>query len=297
MEQPLPPNGCCNLGSLDVSKFLTQNKEIDYEKLAYAVQLSVRFLDKVIDVNSYPTEGIKQWANENRPVGLGIMGLADLFLEMGIAYGSDKALNLTAKLMSFIQQVATDESVILGNELGVPVACTYLPQPRRNITVLSIAPTGTISLLAGCSNGIEPVFSELTQRTDNTGTYMMEHAKANESYFRCAVSTNGGQEVTWKEHVLMQDIVQRWVDSGVSKTINFPNHTSRKTIYDAFMLAWKSEIKGITVYRNGSRQIEVLQPKNIKKDLCPFCDSELIHEAGCVKCSNQSCEFSMCEIS
>lgn len=224
------------------------------------------------------------------------MGLADMFLEMGVAYGSEESLEIVEEVLSFIYQVAAEKSVELGQRLGIPKQCTSLPQPRRNVTLLTIAPTGTISLLAGCSNGIEPIFSELTQRTDKTGTYMMEHPLADEPYFRCAVSTNGGTEVSWKEHVLMQTTCQKYVDSGVSKTINFPSHTKRKTIHDAFLLAWEQGAKGITVYRNGSREVEVLQPKNIRKDICPMCESDLVHEGGCVKCSNLGCDFSMCEI-
>jgi len=127
-----------------------------------------------------------------------------------------------------------------------------------------------------------------------TGTYQIFHPDCETDYFRCAVSSNGAQEVTWKEHILVQTQIQKYVDSGVSKTINFPNKTHRETIGDAFILAWKLKAKGITVYRNGSREKEVLSPKNIKKDKCPVCDADLIKEAGCKHCSK--CDFSVCEI-
>lgn len=296
MEQPLPPNGCCNLGSIDVSKFVVDNQDIDWELLRYATRLSVIFLDRVIDVSGFPDQEIETWAKENRPVGLGIMGLADLFLKLEIPYGSDESLAFVKEIMAVIKDEAEKTSVELGQTLGIPEACKNLPVPRRNITVISIAPTGTISLLADCSNGIEPVFSELTLRTDKTGTYNMLHPLHNANFFRCAVTSNGSTEVTWQEHVKMQDTVQEFVDSGVSKTINFPNHTHKKTIYDAFMLAWKlGHVKGMTVYRNGSREVEVLSPKNIKKDMCPVCDGNLIKEGGCTHCA--SCDFSLCEVS
>lgn len=294
-EQPLPPNGACNLGSLDVSKFY-HDGAFDYELFEKAIRLSVRFLDQVIDVNEFPTEAIKQWAEENRPVGLGIMGLADLFILEGIAYGSPESLTYIDNLMSFFQTVSDDESILLGVQYGIPKACMPLPTPRRNITVRTIAPTGSISLLAGChGSGIEPIFSEFTTRKDETGTYQIFHPDYEQPHFRCAVSSNGSVEVNWKEHVLVQTQIQRYIDSGVSKTINFPQRTRRDTIGEAFMMAWKLGAKGMTVYRNGSRQIEVLSPKNLKKDRCPLCSAELIKESGCSHCSE--CDYQACEIS
>ena len=294
-EQPLPPNGVCNLGSFDISKFIDTDGELDFILLDLATRLAVRFLDNVITVNEFPTEAITKWAKENRPIGIGIMGLADYFLKKEIVYGSEESLKETEKILGFIYTIAEDESITLGEELGIPEACKDLPIPRRNITLLTVAPTGTISLLAGCSSGIEPIFSEVTVRKDNTGTYNMIHPDSDKEYFRCAVSSNGTEEVTWKEHILLQNSAQRFVDSGVSKTINFPFLTRRQTVSDAFMLAWKLPyIKGLTVYRNGSRTKEVLSPQVLKKDLCPICKAELIRESGCKKCS--VCDFSLCEI-
>jgi ribonucleoside-diphosphate reductase alpha chain len=271
-EEPLPPNGVCNLGSLNV-----------------------RFLDYVIDVTSYPTEDIKNWALDNRPIGLGIMGLADMYLKMGVTYGTPKSLEILEFILSFIYKIAEDESIKLGEEYEVPWACSYLPVPRRNVTLLSIAPTGTISLLADCSNGIEPIFSEVTVRKDGTGTYNLEHPYAKEPHFRCAVSGDGIQEVTWKEHIDILASAQKFVDAGVSKTINFPQRTRQETIKKAFIYAWETGvIKGLTVYRNGSREKEVLSPKNIKKDKCPLCGEDLVSEGGCKHC--ESCEFSLCEV-
>lgn len=218
-ELPLPSNGVCNLGSLDITKFMDKNNNIDWNSFEYAIKLSIEFLDKTIDVNSFPTEEISEWVKRNRPIGLGIMGLADYFLAKEIVYGSNDSLIELDNIMSFLQKTAEDKSIELGQQYGVPVECEKLPVPRRNITTLAIAPTGSIALLSGCSNGIEPIFSELTKRKDKTGEYNMYHPLHDKPYFRCAVSSNGAKEVSWKEHILIQSIAQRYVDSGISKCI------------------------------------------------------------------------------
>jgi ribonucleoside-diphosphate reductase alpha chain len=296
-EQPLPPNGVCNLGSLDISKFLYDDNTINLELLELAVRLSVLFMDNVISKNSYPTKEITEWSENNHAIGLGIMGLADYYMKRGIAYGSEKALEELSFILGFIKNIAEDESISLGTSRGVPEACKNLPVPRRNVTLLSIAPTGTISLIAGCNSGIEPYFSDLIGRTDKTGTYEFDHSElAEKDYFRCAVSSNGATEVTWKEHIDTLSTCQKFIDAGVSKTINFPNRISRENIYDALVYSWKSGVKGITVYRNQSRKIEVLTPQEIKKNRCPVCKSALIKESNCTKCENPECNFSLCEV-
>jgi ribonucleoside-diphosphate reductase alpha chain len=282
---------------LDISKFLRDDNSINVEMLELAVRLSVRFLDDVVSVSSYPTNDIARWSEENRPIGLGIMGLADYYLLRGVAYGSRQANEELAFILSFIRTIATEESITLGEERGVPKSCSVLPNPRRNITLLTIAPTGTISLIAGCNSGIEPFFSDLTKREDKTGEYEFDHTELSKlPWYRCSVSSNGAVEVTWQEHIETQATAQKFVDSGVSKTINFPNSTDKDTIYESFLYAWKLGVKGITVYRNGSRDIEVLKPKNIKKDMCPVCEKPLIHESGCSKCSDPDCGFSFCDV-
>lgn len=292
MEEPMPPHGSCNLGSLDLSKFVDQNdKKLDLDLLALAVKLGVRFLDATIDKNNFPSDEFRDWAMKNRPTGLSIMGLADMYLDLGIAYGSKDALELLEFIMSFIYKEAEDESIALGKEKGIPENCKVLPTPRRNITLLTIAPTGTVSLLAGCSSGIEPIFSEITIRNDKTGSYQLKNISTDLPHFRCAVSSNGAKEVTWEEHVRTLDSAQKFVDGAVSKTINFANHTHRDTIADSIMLAWKlGNIKGMTIYRNGSRKTEVLSPQLIKKDKCPVCKSDMaVNTDGSKKCSK--CDF------
>lgn len=291
-EQPLPPNASCNLGSIDISKYLNKDKSLNWDKLELTVKLAVQFLDSVIDKNSFPTKNIEEVSLKSRQIGLGIMGLADYFLLKEITYGSKESLIELESILKFMYDTAESESISLGEKLGVPEWCQKLPIPRRNITLMSIAPTGTISLLAGCNSSIEPIFSEIVVRNDKTGTYQFANDLASQPYFRCAVSSNGKEkEVTWEEHVLMQASSQKYIDSGVSKTINFPTHTRRETIYNAFMLAWKLKCKGITVYRNGSRKTEVLSPKNLKRDKCPICNSEIAEINKIKKCL--SCDWKM----
>jgi len=288
MEQPLPPNGVCNIGSLDLSKFLTQDRSsIDWNKLEIATRLAVRFLDSVVSVSSYPTQEIAEWAKQNRAIATGIMGFADYCLLREIPYGSNESREELENILKFISIIAENESIKLGELLGVPEMCKRLPIPRRNITLLTIAPTGTTSLIAGCSSGIEPIFSEITIRNDKTGTYTFVNDLASKPYFRCAVSSDGATEVTWEEHIQILSSAQKYVDSGVSKTCNFPNHTHRETIAKAFIMAWKMGCKGLSVYRNGSRKVEVLSPKNLKKDKCPLCGEEIIKfnkTKKCIKC-------------
>jgi len=293
LEQPLPPYGSCNLGSLDLSKFVKKNNDFNFELFEKAIRLSVRFLDSIINVNSFPIPEIEHVSKSSRQIGLGIMGLADYYIARELPYGSKNALTELEVIMKFMYDTAEDESIKMGKELGVPAWCKKLPVPRRNITLISIAPTGTISLLAGCNSGIEPFFSEITERRDKTGQYIIDSPSEKE-FFRCAVSKDGTREVTWEEHIATQAVVQKYSDSGVSKTINFPSHTRRETISKAYFKAWESGCKGITVYRNGSRNVEVLSPKNVDKNKCPVCDSPLVKFDGCENCT--SCDWSLCAV-
>jgi len=283
-ELPLPINGICTLGSLDLSKFVS-SQEMNYEKLGIAVKLGIRFLDSTISKSSYPTPSIEKWAQENRSVGLGIMGFADYCLMKEIAYGSKESIGELENILSFMKREAYKESEIMGYELGVPKMCKKLPTPRRNITVLTAPPTGTVSLIAGCSSGLEPIFSEITIRNDKTGVYTFSNNLSSEPYFRCAVSSNESNEVTWQEHIAILAAGQKHIDSSISKTINFPTKTHKKTMRKAIMIAWKEGCKGVAMYRNGSRKNEVLSPKNIKRDKCPTCNKELISLNGNKECT------------
>jgi ribonucleoside-diphosphate reductase alpha chain len=213
------------------------------------------------------------------------MGFADYCLMREIAYGSKESTEELEKINKFILEIAEDESIKMGQELGIPEMCNMLPTPRRNITLTTIAPTGTVSLIAGCSSGIEPIFSEITIRNDKTGTYQFENDLASKLYFRCAVSSNGATEVTWEEHIRVLSSAQKYIDSGVSKTVNFPNHTHRETMAKAIIMAWKSGCKGLAMYRTGSRKTEVLSPKNLRKDKCPVCGEDIIKYDNTKKCT------------
>ena len=253
-EQTLPFFGSCNLGSIDVSKFYNTKREIyEWSKLRDAIETAMQFLDNVLDINTFPTPDFAKWAKENRPVGLGIMGWADVLLKMKIAYGSDDSIKFANKLGKFFQSTAHDKSVALGKERGTPKCCRYDElEHRRNVTTLSIAPTGTISLLAGCSSSIEPIFSAITYRYDNTGSKEIKHPLASRSYFRCA------SDLPWQDHVAMQAAFQPYIDSAISKTINCPNDATVQDVFDAYMYAWKNKCKGITIYRDGSKTTQVL---------------------------------------
>lgn len=265
-EQILPSsNANCNLGSIDVSKFYDEETgDVDWNRLENAIKIAFQFLDNVIDVHDFPTPEFKQWGIDNRPVGLGIMGFADLLLKLKIKYGSEKSIDFADRLMSFFEKTAHEKSVSLGKERGTPKCCQYKElEFRRNITTTSIAPTGTISLLAGCSSSIEPIFSAVIFRHDNTGTYEMKHPDFDKKWFACALDNDGGpKEVKYKEHIEVQAAFQRHCDSGISKTINMPSTATIEDVKNAYMLAWEMGCKGITIYRNNSKTTQVLNLTN-----------------------------------
>ncbi|HEC63888.1 MAG TPA: hypothetical protein ENI23_01185, partial [bacterium] len=243
-EIPSPESGVCNLGSIDISKFYNENREaIEWTRLGHAIRIAMQFLDDVIDVNTFPTPSFKKWAKDNRPVGLGIMGWADLLLKMKMVYGSKSSFDLARKVGRFFQKTAHEKSVELGKERSVPRSCRYDElEHRRNVVTLSIAPTGTISLIAGCSSSIEPIFSATTYRYDNTGAKEIHHPYASKPWFRCAT------DLTWQEHVGMQAAFQSYIDNSISKTVNLLNSATKEDVANAYMEAHKSGCKGITVY-------------------------------------------------
>jgi ribonucleoside-diphosphate reductase alpha chain len=272
-EQVLPEYGSCNLGSIDVSKFCDADiDDMDWKALRKAIHLAIQFLDDVIDANVFPTPEFAQWARNNRPVGLGIMGFADLLLKKHLAYGSPESLQFAEKLAEFFAKQAHIKSVELGRKRGTPPACAYDElEHRRNVTTLSIAPTGTIAQLAGCSHAIEPLYSETVYRYDNTGEKQYgTHEKANRPYFRCALSTvSPERQVTWQQHIDMQAAFQKHCDSAISKTINMPNDATPEDIASAYVRAWRAGCKGITIYRDGSKTTQVLMTDTKETDSRP----------------------------
>lgn len=292
-EIPLPPYGSCNLGSIDVSKFVYEESTIDYKRLDGIIELAVRFLDNVITKNEYVVDKIKDKALLYRPIGLGIMGWADLLLKLKIKYGSDESILLAKDLMQFINNSAKIWSQLLLAERG---SNNEVVMNRRNATLTSIAPTGTLSTIANCSSGIEPNFAwEYTaNRLDKELQYFhplvgdyLQNGKRLPDYFVTA------QEIEPLQHVRMQAAFQEYVDNSISKTINLPFKTTVEEIKEIIFDAWKQGCKGLTVYRDGSRQKQVLVRKEKLLTECPSCGAKLNHSGGCLECK---CGWTACSL-
>ena len=305
-EQPLLPYEACNLGSINLANMIKEEddiKSIDFDKLREVTKISVRFLDDVIDAGRYPLDKITAMVKSNRKIGLGVMGFADMLLMLEIPYNSEQALEISKNVMSFINDVSKEESKELAVERGEfpnfkgSVYDTPDGYKIRNATTTTIAPTGTLSIIASCSSGIEPVFaiSFVKNVMDNdklieVNPYFEEAAKMDgfystelmelialkgslkeisdipDSYKRVFVTAHDIAPV-W--HVRMQAAFQGYVDNAVSKTVNFPSDATVKDVEDVYMLAYRLGCKGITIYRDKSRQSQVLtigeKDKNTQK--------------------------------
>jgi ribonucleoside-diphosphate reductase alpha chain len=267
-EQPLHAYESCNLGSINLSRFYVNGKpdDMDWERLAEVIATSVRFLDNVIDVNRYPLPQIEEVSRSNRRIGLGVMGWADFLLKKQMRYDSKEAVSLASKTASFLREKAADASRHLAELRGsFPniEKSIYKGTVMRNATVFTIAPTGTISRLAGCSSSIEPVFafefiSKIIDREIKDIHPLYERwveenpGKDAPGYFVTA------HDIAPEWHVKMQAAFQKHVDNSVSKTINFPHSASTEDVEKAYLLAYKLGTKGITIYRDGSRSEQVL---------------------------------------
>ncbi len=299
-EQPLLPYESCNLGSINLSRFVKSNKkgkEVDFDRLKKTVRLAVHFLDNVIDVNRYPLPVIDQTTKATRKIGLGVMGFADLLLELGIAYGSPESVELAEKVMAFITENGRQMSRELAKVRGAfPLFGESIykdGEPLRNGTITTIAPTGTLSMLAACSSGVEPVFAfsyiknvmdntelvesnavlkaelsrrglyseELMKKVAREGTlqHLDEIPEDMKKVFVCA------HDITPDAHVAIQAAFQKYTDNAVSKTINFNHDATREDVDRAYMLAYRSGCKGLTIYRDGSRQFQVLNIGKVNK--------------------------------
>jgi ribonucleoside-diphosphate reductase alpha chain len=288
-EQPLLPNEACNLGSINVAMFARRQADgewaVDWTELERVVRLSVRFLDDVIEVNPYPLPEIDETVKANRRIGLGVMGWADLLFRMGIPYDSQPALDLADRLMAFMNEKAHDQSAKLAEERGPfpnwPHSIYKHGRPLRNSTVTTIAPTGTISMIAGCSSGVEPafavafthkvgdrvlpftnpIFAEVArERGFYSDALMEEVAKRGvvhglpgvpEDVQRVFVTAH---EVPFEWHVRHQGAFQKYTDNGVSKTINLPHSATVDDVGRAYLLAWELGCLGITVFRDGCKE-------------------------------------------
>jgi ribonucleoside-diphosphate reductase alpha chain len=369
-EQPLYSYDSCNLASINLAKMVSKKDhhyEVNWDLLRSTTMLATRFLDNVIDANSYPLPQIERVTKSIRRIGLGVMGWADMLIKLGIRYDSNEALMLAEQVMSFITENARKMSMMLAEERGPfpefpnSIWARLGYKPLRNSTVSTIAPTGTISIISGgASQGIEPIFSVVYMRNvheslgrdlieiDNEfEEYALEYGFYSDELFQKLAGMTSIQDVEeipeevrklfvtahdiapeW--HVKMQAAFQKYVDNAVSKTINFPNWATPQDIDKAYQLAYELNCKGLTVYRDGSKSVQVLQTVNqngqkslesmknahMKKDetpvsieiikaqaqnyvlstssskKCPECGTMMIASEGCYTCPK--CGFSEC---
>jgi len=267
-EQPLHDYESCNLGSINISNFFKPGAKdnFDWDRFKETITMGVRFLDDVIEMNIYPLKQIDLMAKSNRRIGLGVMGFADLLIKMKIKYDTQEARDMGHKIVSFLKAEAVKASEKMAEERGnFPniEKSIYAGKKMRNATVLTIAPTGTISRIAGCSSSIEPVFAFKTvskildgEITDLHPLYAEWEEKNQDGLHPDYFVTAG--EITPEDHIKMQEVFQEYVDSAVSKTVNFPNEATREDLAHAYLTAFNMNIKGITVYRDGCRAIQVL---------------------------------------
>ena len=346
-EQPLHPFDVCNLGSINLARFVSGGR-VDWNRLEYVTKTAVRFLDNGIDVSGYPIPQIETMAKANRRIGLGIMGWADMLYQLGVAYNGDEGVRLAEKVMKAVNEAAVAESVLLAREKGIFKnwkGSSYEKKGirRRNLAITTIAPTGTIAMVAGCSSGIEPEFalSFVKNVVDEAGlTYVNEHFKKavessklsdeqkKQALEEVAKSGSCQQieylpdsirktfvsafDITPEWHVRMQAAFQKHTENAVSKTINFPQNATIEDVEKAYLLAWKLGCKGITIYRSGSKDAQILstQPKKTTQTIqskvritplknkldktCPECGNQMEVVEGCATCKH--CGFSKCSL-
>jgi ribonucleoside-diphosphate reductase alpha chain len=302
-EQPLLPFEACNLGSINLAKFVIHKgdrPEIDKSALRETVRLAVRFLDDAIDMSRYPLEKITEMARGNRKIGLGVMGFADMLFQMGVPYNSSRALSVAEDVMSFIQDESKKANIALAEERGVfanfeksvfkdRADCRY-----RNATTTTVAPTGTLSIIAGCSSGVEPLFGlsfvrnvmdddelievnpyfemiakerafyskELMERVAIEGT--LKGIKEVPTDVREVFVTAHDISPEW--HVKMQAAFQKYTDNAVSKTVNLPHDATPADVLKIYNLAYELGCKGVTIYRDGSKSKQVLSFDKERED-------------------------------
>ncbi|MBN1386438.1 adenosylcobalamin-dependent ribonucleoside-diphosphate reductase [Candidatus Woesearchaeota archaeon] len=353
-EQPLLPYESCNLGSINLQRFLTEDgKNIEWEKLGECVDSCIHFLDNVIDMNKLPVEEINAANKRTRKIGLGVMGFADLLYELGIPYDSDEGLRMAEKLMGFVKERSYMMSQKLAEKRGTYEAWKGSDHEKegrkmRNACCLTIAPTGTIGMLAESSGGCEPNFAISYIKYVMDGTELVYTNKIFERIIKkrgldspelmrkiAKAGTIQGfkelpedmrkvfvtaQDITPEWHIRMQAAFQKHVDASISKTINFPSNATIEDVEKSYLLAYRLKCKGITIYRDKSRENQVLnigevnkkstemekayaekkqqeamsKAELLDKGICPECNTKLSREEGCAKC--HSCGFSVCSV-
>lgn len=347
-EQPLLPYESCVLGSINLARFHSE-EGINYNRLREVVHIGVHFLDNIIDVSEFPIPQIGIIARANRKIGLGVMGWADLLISLGIAYDSEEAVELADEVMSFIEREASRASIALADKRGPfprwnqeGIYEKSERPPRRNATVTTVAPTGTISLIANCSSGIEPIYSVAYRRRSFESEQMLFVHSLFEDYARThgfyrpqlmeKVAESGSlhsinevpghakrlfvttHDISPEWHVRMQAAFQRNIDAAVSKTINFPPTATVDDVKRAYLQAFELGCKGITIYRDGSREQQVLSlpsqpnspmsltvsadPETHRKEnrllalnQCPDCEATLQQNGSCLYCT---CGYTVC---
>ncbi len=278
-EQPLHDYESCNLGSINLLNFFDpkDQTQFDWKRFGQVIPVAVRFLDNVIEVNKYPLPKIAETTKRNRRIGLGVMGWADLLIKMKIKYDSEEALHLAEKIAAFLRKTAESESINLAESRGsFPNIdkSVYKDKAMRNATVFTIAPTGTIARLAGCSSSIEPVFAFefiskiIDKELKDIHPIFQEWKDAHNDedipeYFVTA------HDISPEWHIKMQSAFQKHVDNSVSKTINFSNTASLEDVERAYLLADELNTKGITIYRDGCRAEQVLYKSLPLKSIHP----------------------------
>jgi len=306
-EQPLLPMEACNLGSINLAKFVTEQEgfpSIDYKGLKEIVWNGVRFLDNVIDMSKYPLPEIEKMAKANRKIGLGVMGFADMLFQLQVPYDSNQALEVAETVMGFIQRESKNASRALAEERGVfpnfekSIYKNMENSRFRNATTSTIAPTGTLSIIAGCSSGIEPLFalSFVRHVMDNdklleTNPYFEKVAREQSFYspeIMDAVARAGSirhmegipqevkrvfvtaHDITPEWHVRMQGAFQKFTDNAVSKTVNLPRDATVEDVMNVYNLSYELGCKGVTIYRDGSRENQVLSVDAKREELRPM---------------------------